>query len=527
MVAMNSQQEQADAIIVGSGAAGSLLAAKLAAAGKRVVILEGGPSVTTDDMWSSQIWSRRLHGTPFPALTAGTAPVSVTLNSGWGTGGSAAHHFATWFRLHEEDFRFNSLHGAGLDWPITYEDLRPYYDQIQEDVGISGDSDADLWSPPGEPYPLPPLPVLPQGEAVKRGFDALDIPAAPMPLAILSEARGDRAACINDGWCAAGCPIGALANPQVTYLQQALADGAELINDAVVSRVLTDDSGTVATGVEVFDASGSSQIYEASVVALGAYAIENPRILLNSATDRHPDGLANGSGAVGAYMMAHNGGAIYGLFEEETNPYLGRSGGEVWSQEQYATDPENGYLGGFQWLCATTLKPNDLLGVAMTRPDLFGADLDAFLTEASRHMANIIFIGHDLPVEENRVHLIDQVDGNGVPLAMVVHEQSDNAAAMKAVGLALGEEIMRAAGSTEVWNNPNANQHIMGGAIMGDDSTASVTNEWGQTHEVPNLFVLGSSLFPTSGAVNPTFTIHALTLRTAEYLVDQWNGIVQ
>lgn len=513
--------EHVDVVIAGSGAAGSLLAAKLAEAGMQVVILEGGPEITTDDMWSSQIWSRRLHGTPFPTLSGGTDPCALTLNTGWGTGGSAAHHYASWFRLHPEDFRFKSEYGVGNDWPISYEDLRPYYDRIQAEVGISGDNDADIWSPESEPYPMPALPILDQGKAIMRGFDALEIPTAAMPQAILSKPMGDRVACVLDGWCDAGCPIGALANPLVTYLRQALAAGATIRNNAIVSGVLTNASGTRATGVEYFDESGVKQTVRADIVVLAAYAIENPRILLNSATDKHPDGLGNSSGLVGAYIMSHNGAAIYGLFEDETKPYMGRSGGEVWSQENYATDPSNGYLGGFQWLGATALKPNDLLGVAMTRVDLFGSALEEFLRTASHHMASIVCLGHDIPDKENRVSLSDRTDNNGVPLAEVVHNVSDNSTALKAAGMALGERIMSAAGATEVWTNPGANQHIMGGTIMGNDPSTSVTDSYGRIHDVNNLFVLGSSLFPTSGAVNPTFTLHATTLRTADHLIDQ------
>lgn len=368
---------------------------------------------------------------------------------------------------------------------------------------------------------MPALPILDQGKAIVRGFDALGIPTAAMPQAILSKPMGDRAACVLDGWCDAGCPIGALANPLVTYLRQALAAGATIRNNAIVSRALTNASGTRASGVEYFDESGVKQTVRAEIVALAAYAIESTRILLNSATDKHPDGLGNSSGLVGAYIMSHNGAAIYGLFEDETKPYMGRSGGEVWSQENYATDPSNGYLCGFQWLGATALKPNDLLGVAMTRVDLFGSALEEFLRTASHHMASIVCLGHDIPDKENRVSLSDRTDRNGVPLAEVVHNASDNSTALKSAGMALGERIMSAAGATEVWTNPGANQHIMGGTIMGNDPSTSVTDSYGGIHDVDNLFVLGSSLFPTSGAVNPTFTLHATTLRTANHLIDR------
>jgi choline dehydrogenase-like flavoprotein len=514
-----------DLVIVGSGATGSLLAAKLAEAGKKVVILEGGPARPASDLWSSQIWSRRIHGTPFPPLTSGTDPLGITLNTAWGTGGAAMHHYACWFRLHPEDFAFRTHTGVGLDWPLGYNDLRPYYDRVQADVGISGDSEADIWSPPGEPYPFPALPVLTQGQTLKRGFDALGIATAPTPQAILSRAKGDRAACILDGWCDAGCPIEALANPRATYLKQALAAGAKLVNDAAVSRVLTDAHGKRATGVEYIDAQGSRQMMTAGVIALGAFAIENPRILLNSASEAHPHGLANSSGLVGAYMMTHTGGAIYGLFTEETKPYMGRAGGEIWSQAHYATDRSRGFVGGFQWLGATAMKPNDLLGIAMTRVDLFGQPLDEFIKRASQHIVNLVFIGHDLPVAANRITLSDQKDRNGLPLARAVHNAAANSTKLRGAGLELGQKIMQAAGATEVWTFPNADQHILGGAVMGHSPKESVTNSYGQTHDVRNLFVLGSSLFPTTGAVNPTFTISALTLRTADYMTRHWPAL--
>jgi choline dehydrogenase-like flavoprotein len=161
----------------------------------------------------------------------------------------------------------------------------------------------------------------------------------------------------------------------------------------------------------------------------------------------------------------------------------------------------------------------------MTRPDLFGAKLDAFLRTASHHLVATTALGHDLPDAANRVTLSDRRDAHGLPLPQVTHALGPNQTKLREAALAQGRAIMAAAGAYEVWTNPQADQHIMGGAIMGTDPTASVTNGYGQTHDVPNLVVLGSSLFPTGGAVNPTFTIHALTLRTAEHLLQHWGEV--
>lgn len=523
MPSETSAPEKVDVVVVGAGAAGSLLAAKLAEGGKSVVLLEGGPARTLDDLYSNQIWARRLKWYGPPAESGGDAPIGVNFNLGWGTGGAALHHYAVWLRLHEEDFALASNFGVGLDWPISYEDLRPYYDRVQAEVGLSGDAAAEVWRPTGDPYPMPPLDRFKQGELIARGFTKLGLRTSPLPLAITSREYDGRPACIYDGWCDAGCPIGALANPLVVYLPRALAAGAVVRNESYVTRVLTDPNGTRAIGVEYADADGERRTQEADVVILAAFAIQNPRILLTSATEEHPDGLANSSGLVGAYMMSHAARFIYGLFDEETENYLGVSGGQLLCQADYAKDPAKGYVASYSWLIGNALKPNDLLGIANSRPDIFGQALHDFMADAARHLATMIYVGENRPLPENRLTLGDRTDRFGVPIARIAHAfHADDLKAFEA-GTEQGTAVFQAAGAREVWPGGMATIHIMGGAIMGDDPTTSVTNSYGQTHDLANLFVLGSSLFPTSGAVNPTFTIHALTLRSADYVLANWS----
>jgi choline dehydrogenase-like flavoprotein len=515
-------RQKTDVVIVGSGAAGSLLAAKLTQSGRTVVILEAGPKRTLGDLYSSQIWARRQKWAGPATELAGQDPVSVAFNSGWGTGGSAMHHYAVWLRLHPEDFDMHSRFGQGLDWPISYDELRPYYDQVQQEVGIAGDAQAEVWRPTGAPYPMPPLPVFQQGRLIAAGFDALGLRTAPTPLAITSVVYNNRPVCLNDGWCDAGCPIGALANPLVLHLPQALYAGARLRHDSYVTRVLTNAAGDRARGVEYYDARGRRHVQEADVVILAAFAIQNPRILLNSATPHHPGGLANSSGLLGRYIMAHSYAGVFGLFKEETENFLGRTGGQLLSQERYAKDPRQGYLGSSQWLIGSALKPNDLLGIANARPELFGAALHRFLETASRHLATMAFVGEKLPQVDDRVTLSTQTDAYGFPLAHVTHTFGPDDLQCYEAGVAEGQTIFKKAGAYEVWTGGRARIHLMGGVIMGQESSRSVTNSFGQTHDIPNLFVAGSSLFPTCGAVNPTFTIYALTQRTATYMLDNW-----
>ena len=517
-----------DAIVVGSGAAGSSMAARLAAGGKRVKILEAGADRTNDHLISSTLWARRLKWTGEPVLEDGANPVGHVFNAGRGVGGSAMHHYAVWPRMHPEDFNCRSTHDRGLDWPIEYEDLRPYYDLVQGESGIAGDADQEVWRPPGEAYPMPGVPLFEHGAILKKGFEARGLKTAPLPLAVTSQPYEDRNACIWDGWCDAGCPIGALANPLTIDIPKAVQAGAEIEAEAKVTRILTDQAGDRVTGVEFVGKTGRQEIL-ADLVVLAAFSVENPRLLLASATARHPDGLANSSGSLGRFVTTHPAGLIYGLFDEETRCYMGAFGGQLVNQDGYdkQTHRDAGAFGSYQWMIAQAVKPNDLLGIGPTRADLFGSDLKDFMGRAARSFATMTAVVEDLPVADNRVRLsADRKDDQGVPLAQVTHTTHPESKALWQQVLLEGQDIFKAAGAKEVWTGPQGAMHIMGGTIMGDDPKTSVTNSFGQTHDLPNLVIAGPGLFPTSGGVNPTFTMHAVTARAAAHLLENWAAII-
>lgn len=509
-----------DVVIVGAGAAGSVVAAVAAEAGKRVLILEAGPERKLEQLYSSQIWARKLKWSGAPVTEEGNLRVGHNFNAGFGTGGAALHHYAVWPRLHGNDFKVRSAHGVGLDWPLNYGDLRPFYDRIQAEVGISGDAGAETWRPPGDPYPLPPLPVFAQGAIIRKGFEALDMHTAPIPVAVNSSPYRGRRACLYDGWCDAGCPIGALANPLVTYLPRALRAGAELRHRAEVLRVLHDASGRRATAVEYADETGARRQVRGAQVVLAAFAVQTARLLLNSRSDQHPAGLGNHNDRVGRYLMTHPATVIGGLFEEETQPALGITGGQLICHDRYADKrPAPGQYGSYQWLIANAVKPNDLLGIANSRPDLFGEALEPFMQRAARHYGTMVAVGEDIALADNRVSLSAQKDAHGMPLAHCTHNIGEETAAMTRACAEEGVAIFRAAGAEEAWALPTAGMHILGGTVMGNDSATSVTDSYGRCHELDNLFIAGPGVFPSSGAVNPTFTIHALALRTAERLL--------
>ncbi|MEL7027930.1 MAG: GMC family oxidoreductase [Pseudomonadota bacterium] len=512
---------EADAVIVGAGASGAFFAARLAEAGKNVLVLDAGPAWTKDDLISNQVWSRRLRWGGAPVLPAGDHPFGYGFNFGWGLGGAALHHYGTWPRMHPSDFRMQSQHGQGFDWPISYDDLRPYYDRMQDEAGVSGDAEAEVWRPDGAPYPLPPLEVLNQGEALKRGFDALGIPIAPAPMAILSREYKGRPPCIYDGWCDAGCPIDALYNPLISDIPRAKAAGALFKTGCTVVKVLSE--GDRAVGLEYVNERGERRTVRADLVVLAGSVVGNPALMLNSASDEHPEGLANRNGLVGKYFMTHAMAPVYGLFEDETAPYMGVNGAQLICHEGYEKARADGPFGSYQWLVAPAAKPNDMLGVAMTRADIFGQDLHDFMARANHHLGTMFGFCEETPRAENRIELSDQDGPHGEKLARLVHSFDENSVRLRDFAKDEGLRILKAADAQEAWQGPLANAHMMGGTIMGDDPAASVTDSYGRSHEVGNLIIAGSGLFPTGGAVNPTFTIYALAMRSTEHIIANWS----
>lgn len=524
---MSKTAEAVDVVVIGSGAAGSVFAATLAEAGKSVLILEGGRDRKPEDLYSSQTWSRRLK---WGGAVIQTGPDSVwpNFNTGHGTGGSAVHHYAVWPRYHEDDFQERTLYGKALDWPFTYDELRPFYDQVQADVGMAGDHKLEVWRPPGDPYPLPPLLVTNHGRVLQRGFEAMKMRTSPIPAAILTMPYKGRNPCLWDGWCDAGCPIGALANPLAVYLPRASKAGGRLQANARVSRILTTANGKKVTGVEYHDTrTGELVTQPASAVALCAFTIENARVLLNSKNKSHPNGLSNGSGTLGRYLMSHPAVGITGMFNEDMQNFVGATGGQLLSQDSFPKkgDP-GGAFGSRQWEIGLILKPNDLLGLAMSRPDIHGPALHSFLKDASKGAGAMVGVCEDEPMRDNRVELATEKDAWGMPMARVVYKVSADGLGLWKTAASQGVEIFKAAGAKEAWHGPRTGQHIMGGTIMGKDAKASVLNGNAQSHEVKNLFVGGPGVFPTSSSVNSTFTTHAMALKAARFMVQNWQSIV-
>jgi choline dehydrogenase-like flavoprotein len=312
----------------------------------------------------------------------------------------------------------------------------------------------------------------------------------------------------------------------VVYLPRAIKAGARLQADSAVTRVLTNKTGTRTAGVEYWTSTGERKIQPADAVVLCAFTVENARILLNSATRDHPHGLANGSGLVGRYLMVHPAVSIFGLFPEEMQNHLGATGGQLLCQDAFGkTSDPSGAFGSRQWEIGLALKPNDLLGIAMTKPSVFGSELHKFMQDGARFMGSMVGVCEDQPRSDNRIELDARKDQFGSPLAKVVYRTSDDGRRLRRTAAAEGIEIFKAAGAREAWHGPPAGQHIMGGTIMGSDPGKSVLNSVSQSHDLKNLFVGGPGVFPTSSAVNSTFTAHGVAMKSARFMADNWTAL--
>lgn len=522
---MIGRPEKVDAVVVGAGAAGSLYAARLAQAGKSVVVLEAGPPWAMTDLVSSQIWARRLKwGGPPVEQASKPGTFGHNINMGSGYGGAALHHFATWPRMPENAFRLNSIHGRGLDWPFEYRELKPYYDRVQAEVGICGDASAEPWRPQGAPYPLPPMRQFAQGRLIARGFEQLGLPVAPLPAAITTTEFKGRAACQYDGWCDAGCPIFALANPLATHLPQAQQAGAELRPHSTALRLLAgrDDR---AAGVEYADRQGRRVQQEADLVVLAAAVVQNPRILLNSRGPRWPAGAGNGSGMVGRNLMLDASGAVFGLFAEATEVHLGVSAGQLFHRALYG-ERQGAPFGSYQWQIGWAMKPNDIFGVAVARPDLFGQSLHDFIRRAAHHIGNMVAMVEQVADPNNQIELSSRTDSFGMPVPRIVHSFGVETPALFRHCMDEGQRIMRAAGAETVWAGGRMNGgHPAGGTIMGIDPTRSVADSHGRLHEVGNVVIAGSGLHPATGGTSPTFTLLAVAERSADHIIQNWSEL--
>ncbi len=505
-----------DYVIVGVGSAGGVLCQRLARAGFRVVGLEAGPFWDTEKDWvSDEVGSHGLYWNDL-RITGGSDPLTLgSNNSGRGVGGGSVHWASFTPRLHPSDFEVYTRDGVGVDWPISYADLKPYYELLELEMPVAGPA----YFPWGDPhgYAFGPHPLGGVGNKLMEGCAALDIEvSAGGPVAILSGSRGDRPHCIYRGFCIQGCKVGAKASTLVTHVPDAIASGAEIRPHSMVSRVVVGSDGRVE-GVNYLDRNGNEHHQRARAVIVSGYAIETPRLLLASACPGHENGLANSSGAVGRYLMAQVGNVVLGRFDEPVRMYKAPPAHAL-TEAFYETDPRNDFVRGYALQTVGPL-PVAFANQMIAARGAWGWGLRRQMMDYN-HWSPLGVLGEILPWEENRVTLASETDQWGLPVAHVSFNLHENDRRVSRAGTARAIEVLQAAGATETFSESRY-AHLVGACRMGSDPATSVVDGFGRTWDVPNLFVCDGSVMPTQGSANPGLTIQALAARTADYLISQ------
>ncbi len=524
--------ERAEILVVGAGASGGVVARRLARAGVDVVCLEQGRWHDRADFPASRpefelisrkqwAWSPNDRDRPedYPVNDADSDIVPLMFN---GVGGSLILYAGDWPRLLPSDFRVRTLDGVADDWPITYADLQPYYEQTDVEFGVAG-LGGDPAYPPGAEPPLPPLPIGAAALKIARAHVQLGWHWWPGTNSVLSAPHEGRHPCSQWGACLWGCPEGAKATTDLTHWPDAIAHGAKLITGARARRVLVGPRG-LATGVEYVTEDGREHVQEAEVVVLAANAIGTARLLLLSAGLGHPDGLANGSGLVGRRLMVHPFANVMGLFDEQLRSWNGHIGSKIVCYEFYETDERRDHVRGAKWSLTTTGGPVNAALPTRAGASTWGPDHHLHVRSYLGRGASWGVFGEDLPDPENRVTLDPELtDSSGIPAPKVTYRVAENSRRLLDFHVERARESLLAAGAYRVEEERlmrYSGWHLLGTARMGDDPDNSVVDGFGRAHEVENLYVVDGSVFVTSGGVNPTSTIVAFAARAADHLVE-------
>ena len=562
--------EKTDVVIIGVGGAGGILAAELGKAGMKVIGLERGPRLKTSDFephdelryFQRQDLRPDVKRQPVTWRPNANAPTQVLSPLGYGNqaGGGTVHYGALSWRMHEDDFRVRSKsverYGAAavpqdsslVDWPVSYADLEPFYDQAEHELGVSGkagnlqgrkiDGGNVFEGPRSREYPLPPLRLDQSGIMFEEAARKLGYHPFSSPRAIVSQPYNGRPGCTYCGFCQSfGCHVGAKSSILVTKLPEADATGNfKLITGAMCYRVNTDNSGR-ATGVSYYGPGGTDNTIEAELVIVTTFIYDNARLLLLSKTDRFPNGLANSSGEVGKHIMAHMMANVFVAYDDRfVNNFMGPSAQKHTIDDFNADNFDHtglGFIRGAQISIGTpNLEGGPISATTITPPPgtpRWGAAYRDFFSQYYARHAAMVAQTENLPYPDQVIDLDPHVrDAWGLPAPRMTYDWR-RPTELKRVEFmqAKMEEIGRAMNGVKVWRTPVApglpGAHHEGGTRMGSDPKTSVVNRFGQTWDIPNLFVIGSSTFPSMGAgFNPTLTIQALAYMSADAIVNKY-----
>ena len=556
-----------DVVIVGMGAAGGVAALPLTNAGLKVVGLEAGGWLNPRDFAPDELrnnnrnWPQTIQKAASEAPTVRANPSETAVQGGHpmmnAVGGTSMHYWAQSWRLNPWDFKVVSStlsrYGRGRipedstveDWPISYEDLEPFYDKVEYAVGVSGragnvqgvmNSAGNIFEGQRRrEYPMQPLRSSPFTDLMSSAAAKMEWHPFQGPAAITTEVYDGRPPCQYHGFCnKGGCHVQAKSSTAFSTIPKAIDTGnLDLVTFARVTEIRTDVSGKV-TGVEYVK--GNEVFFQpAHVVLIASYAYENVRLLLLSKSSAFPNGLANNSDQVGKhYMSHHQGSPVAALFPEDLRNWYGLPAQGVaiddWADDNF-DHSELDFIGGANLWVHTDRKP---IGAAKMNTfgeaPSWGKDWKAFIARNADRSNTSYIQKTTLPYLNNYLDLDPSVkDSIGLPVTRITARYRENELRIAAFAQDKMEEWYRAAGATHVLrfglgNAMGASTHAYGGTRMGDNPDTNVADRWGFCHEVPNLGILGASLMGTSGSRNPTLTVQALAWRTAEHLASNWSS---
>ena len=504
-------------VIVGSGAGGGTLAHELVEKGIKVVLLEAGPYLKNEDYEQDEWAAFNQMAWLDPRTTSGSFRLARDFPNlpAWivkAVGGTTTHWSGATPRFKAHEFKTRSTYGRIdganlLDWPITLSDLEPYYERAEMKMGST------------HRQGRAPLPANNNYKVLANGAERLGYRHyATGPYATNAEPYDGRPASIQDGFNFQGDKHGSKWSIMVSEIPKSLRTGLlDLRPESQAVQITHNPEGRV-DGVLYSDAEGNLHRQKARIVAVAGNAIETPRLLLLSASPLFPDGLANSSGQLGRNYMRHTTGSVYAQFDEPVHMYRGETMAGLIADES-RHDVDRGFAGGY-YMETISLGPAFLASFA--DPGTWGPDFTALL-DGYRNTAGLWVVGEDMPQESNRVSLNTTVtDRLGLPVPNVHFDDHPNDVAMREHGYQQGSLLYEAVGSVSAHHAPPyPSTHNMGTARMSERPEDGVVNQFGQAHDVPNLFISDGSQFTTGAAANPTLTIVALAIRQAEYIADQ------
>ncbi|MFI4955222.1 MAG: GMC family oxidoreductase [Gammaproteobacteria bacterium] len=541
-----------DAIIIGAGLSGALTAEALASAGFKVLVLEAGADYIDRNKYLERFYAADIK-TPesaYPSYPQALFPRTEAVNDYFiqtgpqqfkstyirMLGGTTLHWLGTCLRLHPNDFQLKTLYDVGKDWPISYAELEPWYGKAEQALGVAGNSQIKTYAPRSQSYPMPEIPMTYLAKMVQKklattSFENMPIQVLPTPQARNSvNGYQNRPVCCGSHSCIPICPVQAKYEALV-HINLAKQKGAVFQTESVVDRLEVEQSGSISA-VHYLRWDGSKHSISAKVYILAAHGIETPKILLNSRNSRFPNGIANSSDQVGRNLMDHPSQLSFAIANDPVYPK--RSPLSTAGIESLMDGPFRKKYAGFRtqiddngnyWTQHTPFSTVE----KFVQQNLFGEDLNKAIQDSVTHEISIESLLEQLPNPTNRVTLAEKRDSLGIPRPQIYFDLDEYLYAGLARARKFHQLALEKIGVTHINHYPDQewqpSGHIMGTTVMGNDPKTSVVDKNLCSHDHPNLFILGSSVFPTSGCVNPSLTIAAMTLQANQAIMQKIKGL--